>query len=413
MLAGERGDAVSLAMRIVVGLAEAAGAASLLHVQSAHVDGGLYHGPVGLEFAERLAEGGGQVAVPTTMNVSSLDMLHPELIRLDQESWARARRLMDAYLAMGCQATWTCAPYLLPSRPRLGEHVAWGESNAIVFANSVLGARTGRYGDFTDICAALTGRVPDAGLHRAENRRGQILFRVDWLSSSADVADAVFGLIGLVVGEETGSQVPVIDGLASDTSEDQLKALGAAAASSGSVAMFHAVGITPEAATLDAALGGEPPREAIDVTPARLRTAWNALSGPAAGNRLNAVSVGTPHFSVGQFAQLDRLLAGRQIHPSVEMYASTGRNTLEAIAASGLADRLTAAGIRIVVDTCTYVTPILQTGPNATVMTDSAKWAWYAPANLNVSVVYSTLADCVDSAVAGRVVRGQLDVLGG
>jgi hypothetical protein len=413
MLAGERGEGVAMAMRIVAALAEAAGADMLLQVESAHVDGGLYHGPVGLEFAERLAEGGGRVAVPTTMNVSSLDMLHPELIRLDTETRDRARRLMDTYVAMGCQPTWTCAPYQLPGRPTFGQHVAWGESNAIVFANSVLGARTGRYGDFTDICAALTGRVPDSGLHRDENRVGQIVFSLDWLESKRDVPDALFGLLGIVVGEESGSLMPVILGLPPDTNEDQLKALGAAAASSGSVAMFHAVGITPEAHTLTAALGGERPRAEIGITPQRLRSAWDALTGADAGTPLAAVSVGTPHFSVAQFAELESLLDGRAIHPDVEMYVSTGRDTLRQIESTGMANRLTSAGIRIVVDTCTYVTPILQAGPNSTVVTDSAKWAWYAPANLNVKVVYGTLADSVESAVAGSVVRGSLEVLHG
>ena len=413
MLGGERGEGVAMAMRIVVALAEAVGAARLLEVASAHVDGGLYHGPVGLEFAERLADGGGHVAVPTTMNVSSLDLLHPELIRLDAETRDRARRLMDAHLAMGCQPTWTCAPYQLPDRPRFGQQVAWGESNAIVFANSVLGARTGRYGDFTDICAALTGRVPDAGLHRDENRSGQIVFRLGWLQSRRDVPDAVFGLIGLVVGEESGSLVPVLQGFPADTNEDQLKALGAAAAAAGSVAMFHAVGITPEAPTLGAALGGGRPQRVLDIPPRRLRQAWDRLTVRGDARKLSAVSVGTPHFSRAQFDELARLLSGRSVHPSVEMFVSTGRDILRDLVGTGCADRLTTAGVRIVVDTCTYVTPILRAGRGSTVMTDSAKWAWYAPANLEVEVVYGSLVDCVESAVAGRVVRGHLQMLDG
>jgi predicted aconitase len=320
---------------------------------------------------------------------------------------------MDAYLAMGCRPTWTCAPYQLADRPGFGQHVAWGESNAIVFANSVLGARTGRYGDFTDICAALTGRVPHAGLHRDENRRGELVFRLDWLESSREVPDAVFGLIGLVVGEASGSLVPAIVGLPPDTNEDQLKSLGAAAASSGSVAMFHAVGLTPEAPTLDAALGGAPPTNVVDISRQRLREAWRGLSSPGEDDTFSTVSVGTPHFSEAQFAELDRLLAGRAINEKIEMYVSTGRDTLTRLEASGIAGRLAAAGVKVVVDTCTYVTPILRAGRGATVMTDSAKWAWYAPANLDVGVAYGTLADCVESAVAGHMVHGPLPVLDG
>ena len=413
MLDGEAGPAIALAMRVIVTLAGAVGAEQLRPVTRAHIDGCLYHGEVGLEFAERLARDGGRVSVPTTLNVSALDLLHPDRVRLDAETRHHARRLMDAYVEMGCQPTWTCAPYQLPDRPATGEHVAWAESNAIVFANSVLGARTGRYGDFTDICAALTGRVPDAGLHRDEKRRAQICFRLDWLDERAVMSEAVFGLIGIVVGEESGSLVPAIVGLPANATEDQLKALGAAAASSGSVSMFHAVGITPEAPTLDAATGGAEPRRVVEISRERLRATWRALAATADDVGLAAVSVGTPHFSMNQFGELERLLAGRAIHPGVEMYVSTGRATLQRLEDEGRAQRLIDARIRVVVDTCTYVTPILRVDAGSYVMTDSAKWAWYAPANLDVAVIYGSLSDCVESAVAGRVVRTAPHILDG
>lgn len=405
MRAGERGEATAMAMRVIVALADAEGADKLIAIESAHIDGCLYHGPVGLDFAERLASGGGRVAVPTTLNVSALDLLHPELIRLDAETRASARRLMDAYVEMGCAPTWTCAPYQLPDRPRRGAQIAWAESNAIVFANSVLGARTGRYGDFTDICAALTGRVPYAGLHRAENRRARIVFMVDWPAAGHFAEDELFGLIGIIVGQESGSLVPAIVGLPADTTEDQLKSLGAAAASSGATAMFHAVGITPEAPTLDAALGTAEPESVIEITPALLRAAWRSLSTADAGRSLTAVSVGTPHFSLPQFHELRRLLDGRTVHPSVQMYASTARHTLAELESAGVAEELREAGVTMVVDTCTYVTPILSAVRGSAVMTDSAKWAWYAPGNLGVDVLYGSLADCVRSAIAGRIVR--------
>ena len=177
-LNGERGEGAALAMRLVVKMAEIARAPRLRDVTQAHIDSCLYHGQAGLDFAERLLAGGAAVSVPATLNVSSLDLLHPELVRLDDETRDRAKRLMDAYVRMGCRPTWTCAPYQLPDRPAFGEHVAWAESNAIVFANSVLGARTNRYGDFIDICAAITGRVPDTGLHTDEGRRATLLLRL-------------------------------------------------------------------------------------------------------------------------------------------------------------------------------------------------------------------------------------------
>ncbi len=413
MLSGAVGEALQMAMQLIVALARVNGARRLRPVSAAHIDSCLYHGPVGLDFAERLVAAGGRVAVPTTLNVSALDLLHPELIRLDDPTRDRARRLMDAYVAMGCEPTWTCAPYQLPDRPRLGQHVAWAESNAIVFANSVLGARTGRYGDFIDICAALTGRVPDAGLHQTRNRHARLVLRLDDSIAGAELADELYGVLGHVVGQESGGLVPVIVGLPSDTSEDQLKALSAAAASAGAVAMFHAVGVTPEAATLGEALGGRRPKREIVITRQRLGQAWDELSTTNGAGRLAAVSVGTPHLSIAELDRLGALLDGQRVHPDIEMYASTGRRTLETPDGQIQHDRLVGAGVKVVVDTCTYVTPVLRAPQGSTVMTDSAKWAWYAPGNLGVEVVYGSVADCVRSAVAGRVVRERPAVLDG
>jgi predicted aconitase len=404
MLAGADGPASKLAMGLIVRMAELAGAAALIDVASAHVDGCLYHGRAGLDFAERLVGGGAAVRVPTTLNVSSLDLLHPDRYRGDPETARAARRLMDAYVAMGCRETWTCAPYQLAERPGFGQHVAWAESNAIVFVNSVLGARCGRYGDFIDVCAAITGRAPNAGLHLTERRRGQLLFDVRGLPERLLGEDALYPLLGHVVGAESGSLVPVLDGLPAGVGEDRLKALGAAAASTGAVALVHVVGSTPEAPTLDDALQRRPPLRVVEVTPAMIGAARDALTTGPGGGRLVGVNVGTPHFSVEEFGELVALLAGRRVHPSVEFYANTGRHTLASLEARGWLAALEAAGVRLVVDTCTYVTPILRDTAGV-VMTCSAKWAWYAPGNVGVQVAFGSLRECVESAVAGRVVR--------
>jgi predicted aconitase len=405
MLSGAEGEAARLAMRIVSAMAEVSGAERLIDVTSAHIDGCLYHGRASLDFAERLVEGGAGVRIPTTLNVGSLDLIHPELYRGDQETGRRARRLMDLYVAMGCRPTWTCAPYQLPEqRPDLGEHVAWAESNAIAFVNSVLGARTDRYGDFIDICAAITGRVPDAGLHRDHARRGQIVFRLEGLPVRLLGEDVLYPVLGHLIGAEAGTAIPVIDGLPPDVTEDQLKSLGAAAASSGSVALFHVVGVTPEAPTLAAALGGDPPRRVVEVTPAVVARARDALTTTGSDGRLGAVSVGTPHFSVTEFQRLVELIADRMLHPEVEFYASTGRGVLAEVERRGWLPTLQEFGVRVVVDTCTYVTPILGRQDGA-VMTNSGKWAFYAPGNLGVDVVFGSLEECVRSASLGRVWR--------
>jgi predicted aconitase len=402
LLAGSNGDAAVLAMRIVLETAEVMGADRLIDIASAHVDGCLYHGTAGLEFAERLVTGDAHVAVPTTLNVGYLDLLHPERYRGDAETAANARRQMDAYVAMGCRPTWTCAPYQLPDRPGFGEHVAWAESNAIVFCNSVLGARTNRYGDFIDICTAITGRAPYAGLHRDDERLATLVVRLDGIPSRLLASDALYPILGHVAGHVAGrvagAAVPAIVGLPRDASEDRLKALGAAAASSGSVAMFHAVGITPEAPTLEAATGGaDVPQETVTLE--RLRLARDELT-TANGDELGAVCVGTPHASLAELERLAALLDGRRLR--VPVWINTGRHILALAERRGIADSLTSAGVNVVTDTCTYIAPLVGRGP---VMTDSAKWAWYAPANIGVRVTFGSIEECVRSAIEGHVVR--------
>lgn len=407
MLRGDQGEGVAMAMRVVVGLAEVRGATRLVEVASAHIDGCLYHGRVGLDFARRLLELGAQVAVPTTLNVGSVDLLHPGIVRgtSEQEREIRdeGRALMDAYVALGARPTWTCAPYQLDARPPLGEHIAWAESNAIVFANSVLGARTDRYGDFLDICAAITARAPYAGLHTDAARLGQVLVDCTAVPQDVLVSDLAAPLLGYLVGLRVGNRIPVLVGLPKTTSEDQLKAFGAAAASSGGVAMFHVVGVTPEAPTVETAFGGRLPAETVTVTAADLAAARAELS-TARGDRLDVVSIGTPHASVNEVVALAGLLAdGPAVATSVDLYLATSRSVLAQVQERGLVSELESKGVRIVVDTCTYVTSILR--PDARVaMTNSGKWAHYAPANLGVDVVLGSLAECVASARAGRVV---------
>ena len=392
-------------MRLVVRAAEATGASRLIDITRAHVDSCLYHGEASLDFVDRLVEGGASVSVPTTLNVGALDLIHPERYRGDRRTAERGRLLMDRYRALGARPTYTCAPYqLADARPVLGEQVAWGESNAIAFCNSVLGARTNRYGDFIDAAAAIAGRVPDAGLHRGEQRRASLVLR---LATDVPAAlrddDGLFPVLGIVLGRRAGSSVAAIDGLPPGQPEDRLKALGAAAASSGSVAMFHVVGSTPEAPTLDAALGSRPPMEVGLIGLDELRAARDELS-LAAGDRRVAVARGTPHASLRELERYAAMLGDRRIHPDVELMISTGRDLLAVAEARGIAGRLQAAGAELLVDTCSYLAPVLRRTDGA-VMTDSAKWAWYGPSNVGARTVLGSSTECIRSAVAGAITR--------
>ena len=398
MLNGDLGQAEVLAMRILVGLARATGARRMIDISSAHIDGTLYLGRASLDYAVRLRDLGGRVRVPTTLNVASLDLLHPELFRGDARTRTAAMDTMQAYVDMGGRPTWTCAPYQLPERPCFGDRVAWGESNAIVFANSVLGARTPRFGDFVDIAAAVAGRAPEFGLYLDEERLAGVCFDVSRISGHAKSAEQFFAVLGFLVGKEAGTDVPAIIGLET-ASEDQLKALGAAAATSGSVGLVHVVGVTPEAPDLDSATGGRPPR-LVAIGKEALDAAYRTLSTSGSG-MLRTVNLGTPHYSEGQIARLVELLGGRRIREGVTLYVNTGRDVLRS---TPHMRQLETLGVTFVVDTCTYVTPIIG-DRSGVAMTDSAKWAYYAPGNLGLEVVFGSTYDCVESAVAGRVVR--------
>lgn len=400
-LDGVHGEAAATAMRLMVAAAELLGAARLVEIASAHIDGCLYHGDGGVEFAERLVAGGGRVRVPTTLNVGALDLLHPGRVRGDAHHAAMARRQMEAYVAMGCAPTWTCAPYQAGHRPAPGEQVAWGESNAIAFANSVLGARTERYGDFLDACCALTGRAPLHGLHLAENRRARVVVDLSAVPEALKRRDVFYPVLGTWLGMEFGREVTALVGLPADLTEDQLKALGAAGASSGAVALFHVVGVTPEAPTLEAVVGDPDTVLRITPTPSMLREALRRLSTTDA-EQVDAVAVGSPHFSREEFAELVRLVRGRRM--AVPFYACTGRHVMVDLEASGDAALLAEAGVEVVVDTCVVVTPILP-ATGGVLMTCSGKFAHYGPSNTGYEVVYGGLEECVASAETGRVVR--------
>ena len=404
MRAGEAGPAAAWAMEILIAFAEAVGAGSLIAISQAHVDGCLYHGQASLDFVEKLVAWRGRVRVPTTLNVGSIDLIHPELMALSEAAQAPGRRLMQAHEALGCQPSFTCAPYQSLSRPRFGEQIAWGESNAIVFANSVIGARTNRYGDFIDLVCAMTGRAPAWGLHLDENRRAEVLFQLAGFPASLAASDALHVGVGLVVGARAGERVAAIEGLPPPRDEDQLKALGAAAASSGATALFHAIGITPEAPSLAYALHGGEPARVETITPADIDDALARLSAVPDGAPIVAVCLGTPHFSAAEWTRLFDLLEAVEPRRGVPIYVSTGRETLRALDQGRLRRAEERCALIPVVDTCTYVTAILRDLSGAA-MTNSGKWAYYAPANIGATVAFGELADCVASAAAGKLVR--------
>jgi hypothetical protein len=403
MLRGDHGPAVKMAMSIVARMAEVSGAEELLDITGAHIDSTIYVGEAGLEFAERLASLGAKVTVPTTLNVSGLDEHHWREWAVPPDWAAQAYRQMVAYRSMGTIPTWTCAPYQTEYRPSFGQQIAWGESNAIVFANSVIGARTERYPDLFDICCALTGRAPAIGLHLTANRAGQLLFRLASIPEELQRRDEFYPVLGHLVGVRAGDKIPVLAGIALAPDEDQMKAFGAAAASSGGVAMFHILGVTPEARTWESAFQGKEPSQTIEVTMDALREARRELTHTDS-DKLHMVVLGSPHFSLAEFAKLAPLLRDKRRHPGVKFLVTCGRATAQIAGRAGYLEALREFGAQITVDTCILASPMLP-DEIQNLMTNSAKFAYYTPGLLKKQIAFGSLEDCIESAVEGRIVR--------
>jgi predicted aconitase len=406
MLDGKHGEAVALSMRIITELGRIRGAKKLVDVESVHIDGCIFYGQAGLDFAEKLVGLDAKVTIPTTVNVGSIDLLHPGLVleSTEREKWVAdgARKIMAAYAEMGVKQTWTCAPYQADARPEFGSNIAWAESNAIVFANSVLGARTDRYGDFLDIAAAITGKAPFAGLHLDENRQGDVILDCTSLSERVLDLDITYPILGYIGGHIAGTSNPVYVGLPSDVSEDRLKALGAAAASSGGVALFHVVGRTPDAPTLDAVVK-DATRIPTHIIDAEVLHQGRMELCTAQVGKLDAVSLGTPHASLDEIRELyEELVGGAPIADSVQFYINTGRTVLEQATEAGYVKPLESLNVKFIVDTCAYITSIFRPHTKL-VMTNSGKVAHYAPGNMGVDIVLATLHECVESARKGIV----------
>ena len=406
MLSGAEGEVLQFAMEVVVRAAQAMEAERLREISFIHVDACHYHGKAHLDFARFFVDRGFRFSIPAWTNTVPVSLIQDEVRDgAAPEALENARALAENYVALGAKPVWTCAPYQLPGGPRLGDDIVVGESNAVVYFNSVVGARTNKYGDFLDVCAGATCRVPDAGLHRTEARRGRILVNLGAIPHELRHTELFCHVLGHYLGRQCGSIIPVISGLPGGTPKDSLKALGAASAASGGLVLFHAVGLTPEAPTLEDALHGQEPERTLHVLPQDLVAAREALSSAGPG-AIDMVALGTPHFSFDEFARLVAHLDGRKVHDDVTLYVSTSRHVAARAAQEGWITVLERAGAEILLDTCTYFAPAVR-GCRGRVMTNSAKWAYYAPAMLPVQVAFGSLADCVESAVRGEVRRDE------
>ena len=404
MLHGDAGEALQFAMELVVRAATLMGAPRLIETGFLHIDACHYYGRAHVDFARFLVERGIRFDIPAWTNTVPVSLVQSDpRADADPVVLAEARELTDLYVELGARPVWTCAPYQIPGGPVFGDQIVVGESNAVSYFNSVVGARTNKYGDFLDVACGLTKRVPFAGLHTDASRRATVQLDISHLPTELRETEFFCHVLGHLMGKRAGDQVPVITGLPADTPKDSLKAIAAAGAASGGVALFHAVGVTPEAPTLEAATQEKGPQTVVSVGSDDLIAARDSLS-TTAGGPIAMVALGTPHFSFTEFARLMPLLDGRKIHSEVTFYISTSRHVAALARERGWVQKLERSGVSVLVDTCTYFSPAVR-GCKGRAMTNSAKWAYYAPGMLPVEVAFGSLEDCVESAVRGEVVR--------
>ena len=400
LLSGHHGPALQFAMELVVQAARILQAPYLIPVTYAHIDACFYNGQAHIDFAQFMLDHGAKFPIPAWTNNGVVSATHPHLYdgNPDTEMVEGARKLMQLYAALGCKPTWTCAPYQIPGGPKFGEHIVVGESNAVTYYNSAVGARTNKYGDYLDVACALIGKAPFAGLHTDAGRKAGLHFDVSQLPESWRGENIFHHLLGHHVGRIAGRRVPVVTGLLTTTNTDDLKAVSTAVAASGGVELWHGVGVTPEAASLDSVFTRG---DVYIITRDDLITAHAQLSTGRDGS-LDMVALGTPHFSATEFRAVVETLDGRK--SNIPFTITTSRFVWDYIKTKGWDDILKRAGVSLIGDICSYYAPGIN-GMKGRVMTNSAKWAYYAPAMLPVEVCFGSLRECVESAVRGEVWR--------
>jgi hypothetical protein len=350
-----------------------------------------------------MADLGGRVRIPTTMNAISVDRQNWRDQGVAPDFGLPAQQLADAYVQMGCRPSFTCAPYLLDTTPVADEVIAWSESNAVIYANTVLGARTAKHPDFLDLCIALTGRAPLSGVYLDSARKAQRVIDVH-LPEAID--DGFWPLVGYLAGQRSPDRIPLLCGLAPGSpSRDDLKALCAAFGTTSASPMLHIEGVTPEA---ELAVGLD--ADHLTITRDDLRDAWAHLNGGPAAVEL--VAIGSPHASVGECRALADGLAGRRRHAATQVIVTAGREVIREARAEGLLTRLRASGVQVIQDICwcSIREPVFPPGTQ-TALTNSGKYAHYGPGLSGRLVRLGSLSDCVTAALTGQAAPRRPDWL--
>lgn len=392
MLRGDRGEAPKIAMDVLMRLATSFGAEEFVPVSSvqcmAHY-GSLHD--AGLEWLEKLAAMGGKCCVPATQDPASVPLHSWEEMGFDKDYAEKQLRLAKAIHELGEVLTWSCTPYAVGQVPRFGQNIAWAESSAVSYANAVIGARTNRTPAGMAICAAITGRIPKERMYLDKNRVATIKINID----AGELSELDYNTIGIMLGKYAGTRVPAFTGIPATATNDNLKYLGAAAAASGSVAMYHIIGVTPEAIGRDP-FAGQKPAEEVTWTRRDIAAAEQALTTKNPGDVELAV-VGCPHYSISEIMKLAKLVAGKKVRKGKEFWVYTPYETENLAKRMGLVQILNEAGITILASNCLVISPFPRT--YKTLITDSGKFASYLPSEHHIELIYASMENCVKAVM--------------
>ncbi len=387
MLAGEEGYAVRKSMEILVALGDIYGAENLIKVGSVQVAGVSYHnlGDAGLEFLNELAKDG-KVRVLTTLNPAGMDLENWQQLGISAEFAAKQNLVIDAFTRMGILVSCTCTPYLIGNLPRYGEHVAWSESSAVTFANSVLGAKTNREGGPSALAAAFVGKTPCYGLHLDENRMPEIHIQVN--AELAKLSD--WGALGYAIGKKAENKISYITGIR-EAEIDELKSFCASVVTYGAKPLFYMKNITPASETVPA------PKDTITIETSDIKNAYDNINDQVSD--IDFVCVGCPHCSIKEIAEIADLLRGKKVAENTELWVATSRTAKQLADKRGYTQVIEAAGGKFACDTCMAVAPLK--GKFKALATTSAKGCFYSRQNL-MKTKMGGIEECMNAAVTGK-----------
>jgi len=392
MLNGKYGKAVQFAMKLIIIIGEIYQTDDLINVSSAHIlghYGSLYD--AGVEFYEKLANLNAKCRIPTTVDPSSLPENWKDFNIPDNYA-KKQLRLYKAIKKIGVIQTWSCTPYEFVNIPRYGEYIAWAESSAVAYANSVLGARTNRTPAGLDMAAAITGRMPRIGFYLDKNRKGQVLVKI----KKKKLTDFDYHSIGYIIGKRVGTKVPVIEGVPTNCASYQLKCLGSAAASSGAVSLFHVIDVTPEAIKEDP-FKEKSPEEVIEITPDDIENTIQKIS-TTQNEEADIIAIGCPHLSLEELRKVAKILKGKKICSDTRFWIYLSRAVYTIAQQMDLITDIKNSGAQILLDTCPVISP-LKYCRFRSMMTNSAKIANVVPTEHNMEVIYRDLETCVKGAI--------------